>query len=399
MQAGCEVSPGVIAIPVPRPARALLDAVVALKRRAIGRAAGEASSGAPVPRPSGHVLGELRDLYFRVLHIVDDCKKWSWLASKAAARAGKQYRAAVVLASGPPYSGLLSGARAARKLGVPYVADLRDPWSDAALRANPTARFEHSVQRALEGLVMRRAATVTSTGATVATLLAERYPDLRQRIRVIRNGYDGTVAPRSVQTAGRLSILFAGELYIGRDPFPFLTALEWLLERPGVDVARVRATFMGRVSVYAGQSLPAWLAGRRCESAVRILPPQSRAEVAAAAASATVLLNLAQQQPLSVPAKTFEHLSSGREVLLLCEKGCETASLVAGISGVNVVDPSDPDALKACLLDLYQRHVLQGEATVPAAADVGRFSRANANADFHEVLAALAGTAESPREN
>jgi hypothetical protein len=144
---------------------------------------------------------------------------------------------------------------------------------------------------------------------------------------------------------------------------------------------------MGRVSAYGGQSLQEWLEGKRCGAVVRILPPQPATAVAGAVQSATVLLNLAQQQPLSVPAKTFEHLASGREILLVCEQSCETARLMSGIGGVNVVDPANPDGLRRTLLDLYQRHVLKGAAQVPAEADVRKFSRAHANAALHQVLA------------
>jgi len=112
--------------------------------------------------------------------------------------------------------------------------------------------------------------------------------------------------------------------------------------------------------------------------------------VTAASASATVLLNLAQQQPLSVPAKTFEQLACGREILLVCERGCETASLVAGVLGVKVVDPADADAMQQTLLDLYRRHAVRGMAHVPTDSEVAQFSRASANGRFVTVLEAAA---------
>ncbi len=206
---------------------------------------------------------------------------------------------------------------------------------------------------------------------------------------MIRNGYDGSVIPSMQSTNGRLTILFAGELYVGRDPFPFLAALEWLLSRPEVDSTRIRVTFMGRVDSYADKSLTQWVAERACGRVMRLLPPQGSEVLAAAVEESTVLLNFAQGQHLSVPAKTYEHLASGREILVACENDCETARLVAGIPGVNQVDPSNFGALTEVLLSLYNRHVLIGKLICPAESDVERFSRPAANEAFLALFSAV----------
>jgi glycosyltransferase involved in cell wall biosynthesis len=387
---GREILPGVVAISVLPPARAWLDALVWLKRRITRRsAAADTAANDPPPataRPR-RWFGRLRELYFRLIYLGDGSKRWAWRAAAAAARAGRKYDARLIMASGPPHGALLAAAHAAGRLGIPLVADLRDPWSDSLA---PSHRLELRLLRALEHWVVRRAAAITTTTDVVAALLGARYGTQGDRIQVVRNGYDTEVAVAPSATGGRLAILFAGELYVGRDPFAFLAALEWLLARPEVDGRRIAVTFMGKVQSYGGQLLEAWMRGKRCASVVRILPPQSEVAVAQAIASSTVVLNLAQQQPLAVPAKTYEHLASGREILLLCEHDCETARMVAGIRGVLQVDPADSGALSAALLDLYTRHVVGGSLTAPAAADVQRFSRSAANERFHTLFASLA---------
>jgi hypothetical protein len=168
------------------------------------------------------------------------------------------------------------------------------------------------------------------------------------------------------------------------------TALETLLADPQIDASRITFTFMGRCATYKDQSLTDWLRGKRSEAVVKILGQVPQAAVAQAAKDATVLLNLAQQQPLSVPAKTFEHLASGREILLVCENDSETAQLVAGIPGVMQVDQADPKALEATLRDLYRRHVVQGKLTAPSEAHVLPFSRNAANESFLSVMRSVA---------
>jgi serine acetyltransferase len=400
---GSEMFPGVFAVPVGRPARPWLDLLVRLKRWTSRHDADSASSFNLLPEggepPSARVSlrARLRGRYFRLIYFIDDFKKWSWSAAAAAIRAGREHGAAVIISSAPPHSTLLAGAWAARRLGIPFIADMRDPWSDVLALAHPDRRIELGLLRTLEAWVMRQAAAVTSTSATAAALLVERDPSLASRTQVIRNGYDGDIAPPLVRTGGRLSILFAGVLYVRRTPYPLLAALERLVSRADVDPTRVQLTFMGdKVGSFSDQLLNRWLQGKRCASVVRVLPPQDADAVAREVAQATVLLNLAQQQRLHVPAKTFEQLASGREILLICEDDCETAQVVAGIQGVTRVDQSDPKVLDAVLLDLYQRHVVAGTACVPAASEVRCFSRTLANERFAATLRALAPRAVAP---
>lgn len=234
-------------MPVKRPRRTLLIAAVAAKRFLARSFQPGHRSRTDDVRPGQPVSGlsGIREAYFRFVYVVDEYKKWAWRAARAAIKAGVRNHASVLVASGPPHSALVAGAWAARALGIPFVADLRDPWSDRVDGNSQNWRPEHALVRRLERAVLRSASAVTSTGATVAELLVSRDESLTEKIHVIRNGYDGAREARTTTTRGRLSILFAGELYAGRDPFPFLHALEWLLAQPGVDSSRVRVTFMG----------------------------------------------------------------------------------------------------------------------------------------------------------
>jgi hypothetical protein len=401
---GTELMPGIIAIPVKQPRRLLLDSLVSLKQGAAAPSSGarQAVQKADSTARSTGIMSQskafARRLFFRVVFFVDGYKKWAWRASRAAIAVGRQYGARAVVSSSPPKTVLLAGALTAKRLRIPHIADLRDPWTDS-LSTDPQHRTDYLLQRPLERWVVHSAACVTSAGATVAKSLSSRYPAAQHKIHVVRNGYDGEPQPASSETGGRLAILFAGDLYLGRDPFPLLRALEDLLQRPDVDRSRISLTLMGRVDSYGDQSLADWLVGRACAPSVRLLPHLSPQAVAEEVFRATVLLNLAQQQPYSVPAKTYEHLISGRENLLVCENDCETAQLVKGIRGVNQVDSRDPSALERTLFDLYRRHAVEGSMTVPTAAEVRKFSREAPNEQFWCLIEKVAGlSADLPRE-
>ena len=68
----------------------------------------------------------------------------------------------------------------------------------------------------------------------------------------------------------------------------------------------------------------------------------------------------------------------------------ESAQLVAKIPGVIQVDPRNVEALDRVLLDLYERHVIQGRLRAPAQQDVAAFSRAAANETFWQIMKSIA---------
>jgi glycosyltransferase involved in cell wall biosynthesis len=387
-----EVLPGVIAIPVPRPPRLLLDTVVSVKRRLRGTTkvaeaeasredtADHASMG---PRP---LSARVKDAILGLSYAHDRYKRWSWRASKAAVRAGRRYGADVVICSAPPHSPLVGARLAAWRLGVPFIGDLRDPWSDI----NPPTTVQlgrtraSRLRRFLERVTLGSAAAITCTAEPYRQVLASRYA--RRRVLLIRNGFDGNIRPARVDTGGRLDILFAGEIYMERDPFPLLEAFDRLVSRPDVDASRVTLTMAGRCESYRGQSLREWLNDKRAAGAVRILGQQPPARVAELIEASTVVLNLAQRQLLAVTAKTYEHLASGREMLVICEAGSGTGRLVAGITGVNVVDPGDAAGLDAVLLDLYRRHVQMGRLNTPRQDEVMPYGRTASNEQFLSLI-------------
>lgn len=390
-----EILPGVIAIPVPQPKRRFVDALVGLNAARWQPETPRHSTNNPVV-PFGQkfkstVWSFLRRAFFGVAYFVDSHKRWGLRASGLAVRAGRKYGCRLVISTHPPPTVLLAGALAARRLQIPHVADYRDPWACQLIPKTLFGRIEPWLLSILEGWVLERAAAITSTGALVIEGLARRYSGIRERAHVIRNGYDGAASNASADTRGRLAILFAGELYLGRDPFPFLRAIERLLTRSDVDPERISVTFLGRTISYGGESLAGWLTGKRAASVVQIVPTQPPSVVAEAIAGSTVLLNLAQNQRFSVPAKTFEHLASGRENLLICEEDSETATVVAGIQGVNRVAPEDRDGLDRVLLDLYTRHVIGSKLTAPAQQEIQRYSRDAANECFCSLIASIAG--------
>jgi hypothetical protein len=341
----------------------------------------------------------LNRLFFDVLYVIDNKKRWAFDALNLMTATLGPAHPKVLIVSGPPMSSLVAATLGGRRLGIPVVVDLRDPIyaEDAQTLAGQGVPVQFG-RRSLERYVIRRAAWVTTTSPTLRTRLRLRYPNMRERIDCVYNGFDGAPWPARAQTDKRLVMIYAGSLYMNRDPFPLLEVLENLLSQPGVDATRIEVLLVGDCQHYAGVSIEDWLSDKRCRNVVTLRPRVEEPELQRLYQSATLLINFAEGQPMQIPAKTFELLSLGREILTFCEPTSDTAFVVSSIEGVSCVNSRERDDLLRILADIYDRHVNHGTLRSPSAETIAPFSRASQNQRFLRIVDEVVTEAGRPRK-
>ena len=84
---------------------------------------------APILRPD-EPLSRLDRLYRSCVNIPDDKVGWRPFALRGAGRTARAFRPDLIYASSPPPTGLVAAACLARRLAVPWVAEIRDRWAD-----------------------------------------------------------------------------------------------------------------------------------------------------------------------------------------------------------------------------------------------------------------------------
>jgi Glycosyl transferase 4-like domain len=324
---------------------------------------------------------------FNVLHVIDDKKSWSLRAAQAVARDASNKPIGAIVASGPPMSCVAAAVFAGRRGRIPVVADLRDPicgelGADFSVSGVPVQWG----RRMLERYIVKRAAAVTTTSPTLCDRLRQRYPAQAGRITCIYNGFDKSPWAVRAGTGNQLVVVYAGELYLNRDPFPFLEEMDKFLQGGYADDSKINLIFAGECESYRGISLRHWLNGRSVGRIVSIRPRLGPADLAALYKEATLLLSFAEGQKMQVPAKTFELLALGREVLMLCESDSDTAKVVRGIDGVSCMSAKNRSAIQTWLGDLYRRHVSEGTLRAPSCDAIAAFSRMSQNRKFLDVI-------------
>lgn len=386
---------GVDRVTVPEPAK-LVQRLSALRRRwqthagarAVAAGAADWSPRTETQQAKESLVRRIKRWYHSFEWMVDDKKRWAWRASRRAAMLAVQQPFDCVISSGPPMSAHLAVLWARPLLRLPWIMDLRDPWTDdSEWMSHVHSTLSRRLDRYLERRCIQAADQVLTTTAAYADLLRTRFPAKASAIEVIYNGFDTPVQTAIEPPRGELRLLYAGSLYYNRNPFPLLKALAALLDGEGIDRRKVSFRLVGHCADWQGRALQPWLRARALDDCVSVSPPVPAAEVRELQARANVLVNFAQGQPRQIPAKMFEYLAAGREMLLLTEADSASAELARRTAAAMVVDPEQPEALFAALRELYERYVRRGEGYRVDLERIGEFSRSRQNLRLLDLIA------------
>lgn len=292
----------------------------------------------------------------------------------------------VIVSSGPPHSSHLAAARVARRLGRPFVMDLRDDWF-----GNPMTRswapWRATIDRLLERYCMARASRIIVVSEASRVALMARHPAVAGKVLAVPNGFDPTdfvsETPPGAGPVDRHDVLFAGTLRKEQTVGRFFEAFGGLARAIGPSL---RLTFLGVVD-------HAHLDAARREvppASLRVLPPVDHRAAITMMRSAGALLVFTGgggAGPDTMTGKLYEYLAARRPVLVVGPAG-PAPDLVLGARAGVAADPWDIEALRNALVTTQESG---SQATFSGAPDevLRRFDRRHLACRWATVLGAL----------
>ena len=320
-------------------------AIARLVRR---RRAEDSTTPAPADRaPDGGAMGMANAAWRTVVPLIffpDDEVLWLPGAVRAGVRAAEASPVEAVLSSSPPITSHLAAGRIARRIGVPWVADFRDPWiGNAFARSLPLPH--RLAQRRLERWIVEHAARVVLATERMAEQYADRYPDHRERFVHLPNGYDLADLATSqskppLPDARTFRILYAGSVYGESELTLFLDGVELLLARRPELRDTLRIEFLG------------WFNSPNQEIARRRLPdldpvvrhlgfvPRGGAIARQRAADAgLVLIAAGPGRDAVATGKLYEYIGLDLPILAIVPPG-EVRTILADLDWGVVADPN-----------------------------------------------------------
>ena len=293
----------------------------------------------------------------------------------------------VVVSSGPPHAAHSAAAEISASAGVPFVMDMRDPWSDdSAMPEELRSAAWQKLARAHEDRCVSSAAAVVVTSQAHEELQVGKYPFLRNRVRTVMNGADVDPIPKS-RLGNRFVVAFTGMIYLGRDPRVFFRAAARVVRETGATPEQFAVEFMGDD---ACNGVPLTTIAHECGLVEHFTSHgfRPRREAFELLSRAAMLVSLPLRTTMTLPAKLFEYMRFDAWLLALAENGSATAALLRG-TGADVVAPDD-EARMAEVLRTRFEEFRAGRRPVALNHD-GRFDRATQSDRMYALLEEVAG--------
>ncbi len=277
-----------------------------------------------------------------------------------------------VITSGPPFMSHDIGRRVSQRYRIPFIMDMRDPWSHVerlpeAIASPAWTRLASRYER----MAVERATLIITNTDVAQQHMAATYPLRARDIVTVTNGADEDALPQQ-RRGGRFVIAHAGTLYLDRDPRALFQAAARIIRELGLTPDDITLEFIGELEAVGGFPIEDVARAEGIAGYVRTGPSRPYREALAFMADATMLVTMSGGNMAAIPAKTFECVRFPAWVLALSAPGSATALLLTG-TGADVASPGDVDGIATAIRNRYLQH-RDGVVPEPIGRD-SRFSR------------------------
>jgi glycosyltransferase involved in cell wall biosynthesis len=309
----------------------------------------------------------------RLVGRVDARARW-WAAGAERTALAIGGRFDLVHAFLEPYETATAATAVAGRLGIPWIADLQDPWALDEVRVQITRLHAAQDRRRMRRGLRTAAAVVMNTGEAARAVVRE-LPEFRGgRVHSIPNGFDAREwsVPPAERSDGAFRIVHTGTLHTaiglahrrsakahrvlgGRlAEVDMLTRSHVFLLEALDSLIADRPELAGRIELHlAGLLTDADLAAAAGRAYVRPRGFLSHADTVELIRSADLLFLPMHDLPPGTPArivpcKTYEYLASERPMLAAVPDG-DARELLTRSPGVHVCRPADVAAMRAAV--------------------------------------------------
>ncbi len=161
------------------------------------------------------------------LFIPDARGGWKRAAVKRGLRIIREEKPEIIFTSSPPHSLQLIGLKLKRKTGVKWVADFRDPWTDAFWdKELPRLKIIQKLNLSIEKRVIGNADELITISNGCAQLLSK---DSGKKFKLLFNGYDDLDFNGIIKSgSNKFRINYVGSISSKQNPINFFKSIQAL---------------------------------------------------------------------------------------------------------------------------------------------------------------------------
>ncbi len=315
--------------------------------------------GSKLPNPGFSDQGKITFLqkiarFIRGNFFIPDARVgWNRHAYKECMRIIKTGHIDVIVTTSPPHSSHLIGLKLKKKTGIPWIADLRDPWTDIyyinnLFRLTPIQKRDAALERA----VIEQASAITTVSKSLKELFIKKSDKISpDKIFLIPNGFDkNDFAGNTTIKSLHFNITYTGTM---SDEYPiasFIGAVEYLLEKEPDCVPEI--IFVGQLT----NKIIKQLNESKLSKFVKLTGYLNHHESIRYMQQASVLLliipDVINNEGIAT-GKIYEYLASRKPILGFGPSRGDAAEIINDCQGGFVFDYKQTEKAGAWLYNLY----------------------------------------------
>ena len=287
--------------------------------------------------------------------IPDPRKGWNRHLVKAALKLCREESFTIIITSSPPHSTQLAGLRIKQLTGLPWIADLRDPWTDIyyyhEFRHLPFVRRK---DKHLERTVLEQADAVIVVSQSIKNLFVSKSAFIApEKVHIIPNGFDPTdFTSHPSPDSGKMMITYTGTMAANYNIDGFIKAVATLVNRqPQIQLS---INLIGKISPAITTKLREHALAGYCHF-TDYLPHH---EVLFHTQSANILLlvvpDVAHNDGI-LTGKLFEYLATGSTILGIGPPTGDAGAIIKETNQGVMFHYSDVGGMTEFLTECYQR--------------------------------------------
>lgn len=315
------------------------------------------------------------------LFIPDPRRLWVRPSVRILCKYLKQNPADVIVTTGPPHSMHLIGLGLKRKLGVRWVADFRDPWTNIDFyRDLALTPLADSIHKKLEKEVLLTADRVI----TVSPGMTREFITMgAKHVITITNGYDGESIRALKHEAGRFTIVHLGSMPKSRNPEALWQALTAISSQNPRFASLLQVKLIGKVDLSVKESL-------RDHGLLKLIsfedyiPHDQTHDLLAGASVLLLCINNSPNAGGILTNKFFEYLSAHRPILAIGPKDGDASVILDETGAGKIFGYDDASGLKDHLIELFELY--SQNKLIAESRDIERFARNRLTRELCEML-------------
>lgn len=281
------------------------------------------------------------------IFIPDPRKGWNKYVLKAVGEILKTEKIDAVITSSPPHSTQVAGLAIKKKYGIPWIADLRDPWTDIyyynSLYHLPFAGRKDALY---EQQVLENADAILVVSPSIKRIfLSKTRKIVVDKIHIIPNGYDieDFASPKPAPT-DRFELVYTGTMADSYNISSFLAALETVAIHfpPG----SIKIHIVGVVAPNIMSQIKKTKISDLFEFTGYLNHHEAIDCMTGASALLLVIPDIKNNEGI-LTGKLFEYMASGRPIIGIGPVKGDASEILAGTSTGKMFESTDTNGIAA----------------------------------------------------